>query len=159
MPALKQRATAIRRWVGAVGCTRLVVRGWIEARRRWCDARAVGPLAMLCGALLAACSPASPPAAGGTVGDAARGQTALHQHACNACHVIPGITGADVHIGPPLAGIARRQLLAGKLPNTPENMVRWIRDPRSVERWTAMPDLGVSQRDATDMAAYLATLR
>ncbi len=91
-------------------------------------------------------------------GDPSRGRIALHQHGCNGCHVIPGITGSDVHVGPPLNGIASRQLIAGSVPNTPEHMARWIRDPRSVDRWTAMPDLRVSERDARDMAAYLATL-
>lgn len=120
------------------------------------EAHVVAGLALA--GLLAGCGPSSrlPP---GVDGDPQRGQTALHQHACNACHVIPGVTGAQVHVGPPLAGIAQRQLLAGKLPNTPQNMVRWIRDPRSVEPWTAMPDLAVSERDAKDMTAYLATLR
>jgi len=36
--------------------------------------------------------------------------------------------------------------------------VRWLRDPKSIDPWTAMPDLGVSDRAARDMAAYLATL-
>ena len=38
--------------------------------------------------------------------DAARGRLALTQYACNGCHVIPGVTGAQVHVGPPLAGMA-----------------------------------------------------
>jgi mono/diheme cytochrome c family protein len=91
--------------------------------------------------------------------DAARGRLALHQYACTACHLVPGVTGADVQVGPPLAGMASRQLVAGSLPNTPQNMVRWIRDPQGVDPKTAMPDLEVSERDARDMAAYLATLR
>jgi mono/diheme cytochrome c family protein len=90
--------------------------------------------------------------------DPRRGLTALHQHGCHACHVIPGVTGSDVHVGPPLAGIASRQLIAGSAPNNPEQMVRWLRDPKSIDPWTAMPDLGVGERAARDMAAYLATL-
>jgi mono/diheme cytochrome c family protein len=96
---------------------------------------------------------------GDVPGDAARGRIALHQHACNSCHVIPGVTGADVHVGPPLEGLASRQLIAGAVPNTLEQMVRWIREPASIDPRTAMPALGVSERDARDMAAYLATLR
>jgi mono/diheme cytochrome c family protein len=92
-------------------------------------------------------------------GDATRGRLALHQYACTACHVVPGVTGADVHVGPPLAGMASRQLIAGSLPNTPQHMVQWIRDPLGVDPKTAMPDLQVTERDARDMAAYLATLR
>ena len=36
-----------------------------------------------------------------------RGRVALQQYACAACHRIPGITGAEARVGPPLAGIAR----------------------------------------------------
>lgn len=92
------------------------------------------------------------------IGDAARGRLAISQYACNGCHRIPGITGSDVHVGPPLAGIARRQLLAGEVANTPEQMIRWLRNPQSIDPLTAMPNLGVTERDARDMAAYLATL-
>ncbi len=90
--------------------------------------------------------------------DPVRGLAALYQHGCNSCHVIPGVTGSDVHVGPPLKGVASRKLIAGTLPNEPEQMVRWLRDPKSVDRWTAMPAMGVSAPAARDMAAYLATL-
>jgi mono/diheme cytochrome c family protein len=92
-------------------------------------------------------------------GDARRGREVLTQYACNACHRIPGVTGSDVHVGPPLAGVGSRRLIAGALPNTPEQMVRWIRDPQGVDPQTTMPDLQVGEQDARDIAAYLATLR
>lgn len=91
--------------------------------------------------------------------DLERGRTALSQYACAACHTIPGVTSSAPQVGPPLAGLARRSLIAGKLANTPDNMVRWLRDPRTVDPLTSMPDLEVSETDARDMAAYLATLR
>lgn len=91
--------------------------------------------------------------------DAQRGRTALQQYACVACHTIPGITGADARVGPPLAGIASRLMLGGVIPNSRDNMVRWIRFPQEVAPLTAMPGLGVTERDARDMAAYLATLK
>lgn len=90
--------------------------------------------------------------------DADRGRLAVTQYACNACHKIPGITGSDVHVGPPLAGMARRRLIAGAVPNTPEQMVRWLTDPRSVDPETTMPAMQVSDHDARDIAAFLATL-
>lgn len=93
------------------------------------------------------------------VGDPARGRLALAQYACRGCHVIPGLSGGDGQVGPPLAGMATRGLIAGKLPNTPDNLVAWIRAPHVVEPDTAMPALGVNEQDARDMAAYLATLR
>lgn len=91
--------------------------------------------------------------------DAGRGKRALQQYACVACHEVPGVTGPAARVGPPLAGIASRTMLAGVLPNSPDNMVRWIRAPQSVTPRTAMPDLGVTERDARDIAAYLATLK
>ena len=49
--------------------------------------------------------------------------------------------------------------LAGKLPNQPENMIKWIREPQEVSPGTAMPQLGVTEQDGKDIAAYLYTLR
>jgi len=91
-------------------------------------------------------------------GDAQRGRQALFQYACNACHIIPGVTGGNVHVGPPLAGIAGRALVAGKLANTQDNMVLWLRRTQEVKPLTAMPQLGVTEQDARDIAAYLMTL-
>jgi mono/diheme cytochrome c family protein len=91
--------------------------------------------------------------------DVQRGRQALYQYACNACHVIPGVTGSSPHVGPPLKGIAGRSLIAGSLPNTQENMARWLRETQALKPGTAMPQLGVTERDAKDIAAYLATLR
>lgn len=91
--------------------------------------------------------------------DPQRGRTLFHQYACNACHEIPSVTGPKVQVGPPLAAFGRRGLIAGRVPNTPENLVRWLRDPASVDAQTAMPDLDVGARDARDMAAYLGRLR
>jgi mono/diheme cytochrome c family protein len=90
---------------------------------------------------------------------AARGRVAMTQYACAGCHTIPGITGSQPQVGPPLAGMARRQLIAGRLPNTPRHMAAWLRHPTRIDPRTAMPDLGVTAADARDMAAYLATLR
>ena len=91
--------------------------------------------------------------------DAKRGKTALRQYACAACHEIPGVTGPAARVGPALAGIGSRQTLGGVLPNSPENLALWIRSPQKFAPLTAMPELGVTARDARDMAAYLATLK
>jgi mono/diheme cytochrome c family protein len=98
---------------------------------------------------------AAPPPAVPKYPDAERGRMALTQYACQACHNIPGVTGPDTFVGPPLAGLARRKYVAGMLPNTADNLVRWIRVPHEIDPQTTMPTLGVSERDARDMAAYL----
>jgi cytochrome c1 len=50
-------------------------------------------------------------------------------------------------------------MIAGELPNSPENLVRWLQHPKALEPHTAMPDLGLSTDQAQDIAAYLYTLR
>ena len=92
-------------------------------------------------------------------GDPERGAIAIGQYACTSCHVVPGVVGPDVRVGPTLEGIARRKYIAGVLPNTPENMILWILDPVAVDPLTAMPDMGVTETDALDMAAYLYSRR
>ena len=91
-------------------------------------------------------------------GDAARGRVALRQYGCGACHTVPGVTGADGLVGPPLAGIGGRAYIAGVLTNTPDHMVLWIVNPRGVDSLTAMPITGVGEREARDIATYLYTL-
>lgn len=108
---------------------------------------------------LQALNRAVPPQALSGTGDPDRGRKALQQYACHGCHVIPGVIGADRHVGPPLAGMAVRRYIAGVLENSHENMVRWLMSPLSVDPLTAMPDMGLTARDAHDVAAYLATLR
>ncbi|WPB55850.1 c-type cytochrome [Xylophilus sp. GOD-11R] len=92
-------------------------------------------------------------------GDVEQGRKLLYQKACNACHVIPGITGSETHVGPPLGDFGRRDTVAGVLPNTSENLARWLREPDAVKPGTAMPAMGLSAQDALDIAAYLAALR
>jgi mono/diheme cytochrome c family protein len=91
--------------------------------------------------------------------DAARGKQALKQYGCIACHEIPGLVGPEARLGPTLAGIGARTMLGGVLPNSPENMALWLRAPQAFSRHSAMPMVGVTARDARDMAAYLATLQ
>jgi cytochrome c2 len=92
-------------------------------------------------------------------GDAQRGRASLEAYGCGSCHVIPGIGGARGGVGPPLDSAGDRAYIAGLLPNTPENMIAWIREPRKIDPQTAMPNVGVNESDARDIAAYLYTLK
>ena len=94
-----------------------------------------------------------------THGDPDRGRVAINTYGCDTCHFIPGVLTATATVGPPLSQIGLRSYLAGRLDNTPENMIKWIRHPRSVDPQTAMPDTGVTESDGRDIAAYLYTLR
>ena len=89
----------------------------------------------------------------------ARGAGLIAAHGCVSCHAIPGVRGPWSAVGPPLDGMARRSYVGGVLPNTPENLVRWLRDPPAIDPRTAMPDVGLTQSEAADIAAYLLTLR
>ena len=92
-------------------------------------------------------------------GDPARGRALIQAYGCQTCHTIPGIPGATGTVGPPLTAIARRTYLAGRIENTPEHMVQWIHDPKSVDEKTAMPVTGITEEEAIHVARYLYTLR
>jgi mono/diheme cytochrome c family protein len=94
-----------------------------------------------------------------SAGNPERGRRAIQQYACTACHRIPGVVGPASHTGPALTAMGSRKYIAGMLPNTHDNMVRWLRAPQSVSPQSAMPDMGVNAVDAGDIAAYLAQLR
>ncbi|HEU4616569.1 MAG TPA: c-type cytochrome [Gammaproteobacteria bacterium] len=90
--------------------------------------------------------------------DPHRGETIMETYGCGACHTIPGVRGAKGVVGPPLNAWAERGYIGGELPNTPRNLVTWVMDPPSIEPNTAMPNLGVDEVEAKDIAAYLYTL-
>jgi cytochrome c2 len=77
---------------------------------------------------------------------------------CGACHSVPGIAGADGRVGPPLAGIGTRQIIAGHFANTPNNLVSWIEHPQAMLPGDAMPEMGLSHAQAQAVASYLYTL-
>lgn len=94
-----------------------------------------------------------------TGGDPVNGKHIIQGYGCGACHMVPGIPDARGLVGPPLMYFSQRSIIAGELPNTPDNLVRWLKNPQSVEHDTAMPNLGLSDSQAWDVAAYLYTLR
>jgi cytochrome c2 len=92
-------------------------------------------------------------------GNPRHGKELIQAYGCGACHIIPGFRTARGLVGPPLILFGERTMIAGELPNTPENLVRWLENPPAVESGTAMPDLGLTPDQAYDIAAYLYTLR
>jgi len=110
-------------------------------------------------ATLAACGSALPPDRRVLEGDPRRGAQLIAEVGCGACHRIPGIDGANGIVGPSLAGVGRRSLLAGVLPNRPGLMARWVRNAPALRPETGMPEMPLSEEEAEDVAAYLYTLR
>jgi cytochrome c len=94
-----------------------------------------------------------------TGGDAERGRAAIARYSCGACHQIAGVSGASGRVGPRLDHIGEQTIIAGRLPNIPDSLVHWIRDPQAIAPGNAMPTLGISDATARDIAAYLYTLR
>lgn len=92
-----------------------------------------------------------------TGGDSRRGEAMFIQYGCGSCHALEDVRNATGNVSPPLDGIATRMIIAGHLANKPDNMQKWIRDPQHVSPGTAMPDLGVGERDARDITAFLYT--
>jgi putative membrane protein len=93
------------------------------------------------------------------MGNARQGAALITHYGCGGCHTIPGITGAQGLVGPPLTAMGRRIFIAGVLRNSPENMMAYLEDPQRFVPGNAMPNMGITRQDAQDIMAYLYTLR
>jgi cytochrome c len=125
-----------------------------------CRLRSITELASILFAL-AACSPSNETFSARQVpgGHAKNGRTYMEAAGCGSCHLIPGVVNARGMVGPSLEHFAQRSFIAGEVPNTTDNLVKWIVSPPSIEPKTAMPALGVTPTQARDIAAYLYQLR
>lgn len=90
--------------------------------------------------------------------DIQRGKQLISDYGCVACHSVPGVKGPASAVGPPLTHVALRGYLGGVLPNTPDNLARWLLDPPAIDPRTAMPNVGLTTDQARDVAAYLLSL-
>jgi putative membrane protein len=115
-------------------------------------------LTLFAAATLASCNDSTATAIALTGGNPEHGKDKIRDYGCWTCHTIPGIHGANAIVGPSLDQIASRAYIAGQ-PNSPRRLIEWIRHPENVRRPTPMPDMGVNEADARDIAAYLYTLR
>ncbi len=104
-------------------------------------------------------------AAGGTALEpgtpAYEGAQIIATKPCVGCHTIPGIPGANGQVGPNLAGVASRPKIAGgAVPNTgPADLKAWILNPAALKPGTAMPNVGLTDDEATKIVAFLETLK
>ena len=75
------------------------------------------------------------------------------------CHTVAG-TPAQGKQGPDLTHVgSRTTLAAGIIPNTPENLARWLKDPQAIKPGNKMPTLGLSDADIRLLVAYLTSLK
>src|SRR6267143_1173930 len=87
------------------------------------------------------------------------GRKIFEQTACINCHTVQG-TAANGRFGPDLTHLMSRETLgAGLVPNTPENLRRWIQDPAAIKPGSLMPAMGMSDRELDAVTAYVASLR
>lgn len=91
-------------------------------------------------------------------GDEEAGRDAAIEHGCGSCHRIPGVPNANAMVGPPLDSWSERSFIAGTLPNGSENLGLFLSDPQAVRPGSAMPDLGLDDRDVADLVAFLFSL-
>jgi cytochrome c oxidase subunit 2 len=99
------------------------------------------------------------PAAQPSNDNARKGRALFEQMTCVNCHTIKG-TIASATFGPDLTHFAsRKQLGAGIVANTPENLRRWLRDPQQVKVGVKMPDFKFTNEQVTDLADYIETLK
>jgi cytochrome c oxidase subunit 2 len=113
----------------------------------------------------------------GVTGDAQRGRELFGRSACLGCHAIRGTVAASP-IGPNLTHIATRSTIgAGLYPNDARHLALWLKNARRMKPGSAMPTLGLGQRDPitgatvtqslgglsdqqiADLVAYLQALR
>jgi len=92
-------------------------------------------------------------------GDAAAGMALFQQMSCINCHAISG-SPAQARVAPDLTHFAsRRQLGAGILENTPENLRLWLQNPQLVKPGALMPDFKFTDEQVRELVAYIETLK
>lgn len=92
-------------------------------------------------------------------GQVARGKILVSSYGCESCHVIPNVEGVRGYIGPSLEHIATKYYLAGQIPNSRENLRLWVQHPHSINPQTLMPEMHITDSDATDISLFLETLK
>lgn len=89
----------------------------------------------------------------------AQDHTLLSDHGCAACHTIRGTEARGV-VGPDLTHVGSRTTLAsGLLPNTSDDLSRWLTAPDSVKPGTLMPNVELTPQELRAMVKYLSSLR
>lgn len=91
--------------------------------------------------------------------DAEGGRALFTSMACTGCHTIQGIPEAQGKVGPELTHQASNSLIVDVLPNTEENLKKFLKDPAVVKPGTLMPDQGLTDSELDALVAFLRTLK
>lgn len=89
---------------------------------------------------------------------AAEGEALFMAKGCIGCHSLNSIGTPKGMLGPNLAGIGVRKMIAGGwLPNSDENLHRWIKTPQAVKEGVLMQVPEMTDAEVDALVAYLRT--
>jgi cytochrome c oxidase subunit 2 len=78
---------------------------------------------------------------------------------CVNCHTVSGTTAKGT-FGPDLSHLMSRTTLgSGVIPNTPENLRSWVKDPQAIKRGNLMPNMQLNSRELDEIVLYLSSLK
>jgi len=99
--------------------------------------------------------PPQPLGAGEAGGALAAGALLFQQKGCSGCHVVngQGVPG----VGPDLSLIGGRPY--DDLPNTPEFLAQWLKDPAAQKPSTTMPRVALSEGEVGGLVEFLSSLK
>jgi cytochrome c oxidase subunit 2 len=89
----------------------------------------------------------------------AEGKRTFLAHSCINCHCLRGTPAAGTYAPDLTHLMARETLASGMIPNTPENLLAWVRDPQAIKPGCLMPAFGLSERENELINEYLRTLK
>ena len=88
----------------------------------------------------------------------AAGRHVFETTACLNCHTVRGTVGNGLY-GPDLTHLMSRETIAaGAVPNTPEQLRAWVRDPNTLKPGALMPAMMLDDQKLDALVAYLLTL-
>lgn len=91
--------------------------------------------------------------------EVAAGRHVFETTACLNCHTVRGTVGNGLY-GPDLTHLMSRDTIgAGSVPNTPEQLKAWLRDPNTLKPGALMPAMQLDDGKLDALVAYLLTLR
>ncbi len=78
---------------------------------------------------------------------------------CVNCHAVSGTTATGT-FGPDLSHLMSRATLgSGVIPNTPENLRSWVKDPQAIKQGNLMPNMQLNSRELDEIVHYLSSLK
>ena len=90
---------------------------------------------------------------------AREGQAVFLKQSCVNCHRVRGVADKGTY-APDLTHLMSRDTLAsGMIPNTHDNLRKWVRNPQQFKQGCLMPAFGLSDAETDQIVAYLKTLK